>query len=127
MENEENKTKSDLYWDNRKLCSDAACIGVIGPDGRCKECGKAYEGEAFDDSPFTESESESVADEIVEDHEEEYEEAEAYNGDEAETDEEWATRKLCSDAACIGVIGPDGRCKECGKPYKEGSSPKELG
>ncbi len=28
-----------------------------------------------------------------------------------------ASRKLCSDGTCIGVIGPDGRCKECGKPY----------
>jgi hypothetical protein len=40
-----------------------------------------------------------------------------------ETDEgdadpiDFASRKLCSDGSCIGVIGPDGRCKECGKPY----------
>jgi hypothetical protein len=31
--------------DSRKLCSDGTCIGVIGPDGRCKECGKPYTGE----------------------------------------------------------------------------------
>ena len=30
---------------------------------------------------------------------------------------DFARRKLCSDGTCIGVIGPDGRCKECGKPY----------
>ena len=30
---------------------------------------------------------------------------------------DFASRKLCSDGACIGVIGSDGRCKECGKPY----------
>lgn len=39
----------------------------------------------------------------------------------AEGDDEgtvdFASRKLCSDGTCIGVIGPDGRCKECGKPY----------
>ena len=29
----------------RLLCSDGACIGLIGPDGRCKECGKPYTGE----------------------------------------------------------------------------------
>jgi hypothetical protein len=29
-------------WDRRRLCSDENCIGVIGPDGRCKECGKAH-------------------------------------------------------------------------------------
>jgi hypothetical protein len=26
-------------------------------------------------------------------------------------------RVLCSDGTCTGVIGPDGRCKTCGKPY----------
>lgn len=30
---------------------------------------------------------------------------------------EWNQRRLCSDENCIGVIGPDGRCKECGRPY----------
>ena len=30
---------------------------------------------------------------------------------------DFASRKLCSDGTCIGVIGPDGHCKECGKPY----------
>ena len=33
-------------------------------------------------------------------------------------EEEWENRVLCRDESCIGVIGPDGRCKECGKPYK---------
>ena len=32
-------------FDSRKLCSDGTCIGVIGADGRCKECGKPYTGE----------------------------------------------------------------------------------
>lgn len=27
------------------------------------------------------------------------------------------TRVLCSDGTCIGVIGKNGRCKDCGKPY----------
>lgn len=25
-------------------------------------------------------------------------------------------RRACSDGMCIGIIGPDGRCTECGKP-----------
>ena len=37
--------------------------------------------------------------------------------DDAEGPIDLASRKLCSDGTCIGVIGPDGRCKECGKPY----------
>ena len=34
-----------IDFDSRKLCSDGTCIGVIGPDGRCKECGEPYTGE----------------------------------------------------------------------------------
>lgn len=30
-------------------------------------------------------------------------------------DDDWASRRLCPDGNCIGVIGPDGRCKECGR------------
>jgi hypothetical protein len=30
---------------------------------------------------------------------------------------DFSTRVLCSDGACIGVIGEDGKCKVCGKPY----------
>ena len=37
--------------------------------------------------------------------------------DDAEGPIDLASRKLCSDGTCIGIIGPDGRCKECGKPY----------
>ncbi len=28
-------------WDQRQLCSDGGCVGVIGPDGTCKVCGRA--------------------------------------------------------------------------------------
>lgn len=38
-------------------------------------------------------------------------------GDHDEDTIDISRRLLCSDGACIGVIGPDGRCKECGKPY----------
>ena len=26
-------------------------------------------------------------------------------------------RQACSDGMCIGIIGPDGKCTECGKPF----------
>ncbi len=41
------------------------------------------------------------------------------NGDDPVEDDtsQWSRRRLCSDGNCIGVIGADGRCKECGKPY----------
>jgi hypothetical protein len=112
----------DSDWDRRILCSDGNCIGVIGPDGRCKECGKPYEGEL----PERESRnSEASATPPPADEPEEKSGAnEAAPGqtddgpDDSPSDEsDWDRRVLCSDGNCIGVIGPDGRCTECGKPY----------
>ena len=31
----------DPDWDRRKLCSDGACIGIVGPSGKCTTCGKS--------------------------------------------------------------------------------------
>ena len=28
-------------WENRELCPDGACVGLIGSDGKCKVCGRA--------------------------------------------------------------------------------------
>jgi hypothetical protein len=95
-------------WEKRVLCSDESCIGTIGADGRCKECGKPYEGElpaGFD--------SVSVPPVQVQEHEPAERETNTV------TDDEWEKRVLCSDEACIGTIGPDGRCRECGKPLEK--------
>ena len=45
---DEVKSQGDIDWENRTLCSDGNCIGIIGPDGRCKECGKPYDPNATD-------------------------------------------------------------------------------
>jgi hypothetical protein len=116
MENEENKTQADLEWEQRTLCSDEGCIGVIGPDGRCKECGLSYKGgpsENIEQTPADAKFEEVVEDEDVDEDVEDFSE----DGDEKTiTDLEWEQRTLCSDESCIGVIGPNGRCNECGKP-----------
>jgi hypothetical protein len=103
------KTKSqiDIDWENRTLCVDESCIGVIGPDGRCKECGKPYKG--FENR---------TADTVGADAPDEID-VEVEDPIEAEFDTDWENRTLCVDESCIGVIGPDGRCKECGKPYEK--------
>jgi hypothetical protein len=36
-------------------------------------------------------------------------------------------RILCPDGACIGVIGPDGTCKECGTPMDPADGPALAG
>lgn len=113
------KTQSDIEWENRTLCSDESCIGVIGPDGRCKECGKPYDEtqkETDAPTPFVDDVQEDAPGQDVEDLFRE--ESEAAPEEELNIDEEWESRTLCCDESCIGVIGPDKRCKECGKPYE---------
>ena len=114
------KSKSDIEWENRILCSDGNCIGVIGPDKYCKECGKPYEGTL--PSGFSEIESlpaDDTADEsnVSEDKKESDMNASLPEKGNSGSDDEWDNRVLCSDGNCIGVIGPDGNCKECGNPY----------
>ena len=38
------KVEERVDFSERILCGDGNCIGVIGPDGRCKECGRPYSG-----------------------------------------------------------------------------------
>jgi hypothetical protein len=100
----EEKIQSDDDWENRILCRDENCIGVIGPDGRCKECGKPYDEPQTPEVQTAQAESEP-GDDIE-------------RSEKPDKQEDWENRTLCSDESCIGVIGPDGRCKECGKPYQ---------
>ena len=104
LSGEEQNDIDDDDWENRVLCSDESCIGVIGADGRCKECGRPHEqmqnqeikAAPTDDPPADDTPAPPTSD----------------------SDDDWENRTLCSDESCIGVIGPDGRCKECGKPYE---------
>ena len=117
----------DDEWANRQLCSDGNCIGVIGPDGRCKECGKPAEGgpppqprgldETAPEGPSAETDAKEAA-RAAEGPSGENEPADGETAAKtAESDDgDWANRRLCPDGNCIGVIGPDGRCKECGRP-----------
>jgi hypothetical protein len=79
--------EDDLDLESRQLCPDGNCTGLLGEDGRCRECGKSASGE------------EAPADD--------------WRG--ASDDEEFDARQLCPDGNCTGLLGPDGRCKECGK------------
>jgi hypothetical protein len=96
-------------WENRRLCGDGNCIGVIGPDGRCKECGRPAEPGGVFEEPGAEAPS------AVEPAVQPSSPPPAAAAGGAQND--WENRRLCSDGNCIGVIGPDGRCRECGKPY----------
>jgi hypothetical protein len=107
-------------WDHREVCPDGACTGVIGPEGRCKVCGRvspawnnererglvepvlAVDGEAADDQPVLDAPIDA---------------RDAALAPEASTeDHEWSRRVLCSDGACVGVIDATGSCTVCGRP-----------
>ncbi len=98
-------------WERRQLCSDGACVGVIGDDGTCKVCGRAapgYDG-AYRSGPseLIEEPEDKEADEQVH--------ALVDKAEEAVHEVEWTRRELCSNGACTGVIGDDGKCKVCGR------------
>jgi len=114
----EEKTQDDIEWENRVLCSDGNCIGVIGPDGRCKECGRRYEGDLPVDVPGNGMVANAPGSEQA--RPPDTETAAEYQEEKTASfsDEEWENRRLCVDGNCIGVIGPDGKCKECGRPYE---------
>ena len=103
-ENLSGSQEPDLDWENRRLCSDDSCIGVIGADGRCRVCG------LLDTKTPLGSDQSSSRNTVQE------ETLEPISEDQApETDDPgWEDRKLCSDESCIGTIGADGRCSVCG-------------
>ena len=137
---------SDL--ESRRLCPDDTCIGVIGPDGKCKVCG----AESPDGSPPQGGAAETAAPapekkaqaaptpekkaqaapapeqehEVEEEHE--AEEEPTARAPETEGKPESAgfdpdDRVLCPDDMCTGLIGPDGKCKVCGAESPDGPPP----
>jgi hypothetical protein len=96
----------DEDWEKRILCSDESCIGTIGHDGKCGECGKSYEGERPAEHGL--SGEQTVA----------AEEPKPVSSKTDTESDDWDKRVLCSDESCIGTISSDGKCKECGKPGK---------
>jgi hypothetical protein len=108
METQDVTDRIDSEWENRKLCRDGNCIGVIGVDGRCKECGLPYDGELpLKTGPITNAGNEPDTNP----------ESVPQTEPESPLEEDWENRVLCRDGNCIGVIGPDGLCKVCGRPY----------
>lgn len=119
-----------LDLDARVLCSDGACVGVIGHDGRCKLCRTPHPdgppGAARRPADGTQPEATAPVAELVESQPDEVD-ADLPAGQPAEaappsglgTDDplDFSRRVMCSDGTCVGVIGLDGKCRACGKPY----------
>jgi hypothetical protein len=91
----------------RRLCPDGSCIGIIGADGKCTECGARAAGDrdpALEEPPITDTPE--TGDEADLPREERMDDGPVFD----------PKRRLCSDGTCIGVIGGDNRCQLCGKP-----------
>ena len=104
------ETEEHFDPENRWLCPNGACTGLLGPDGKCKACGA--QGEV--PTPYRDAHQPLL-----------------FKGEEplppvapiaatatetaTATGDEWDDRQLCPDGSCTGVIGADGRCKECGR------------
>jgi len=102
---------------HRELCPDGGCIGIIGTDGRCRECG------ALADSALTHPRLRGMRGSTTQDSARSAATPPpAHRSDDdrppsgAETDAFGEDRQLCPDGACIGVLDASGRCSECGQP-----------
>jgi hypothetical protein len=107
--------------ENRLLCSDDNCIGTIGPDGHCKECGTLYAGDEpvppsadnTDPAGDVEEDEHTGNDGVEVSADDSSEKSVSSSNDEAGDPDE---RTCCTDDTCIGIIGTDGKCGTCGKP-----------
>ncbi|MBK6848599.1 MAG: hypothetical protein IPG96_14080 [Proteobacteria bacterium] len=143
-----------MDFERRFLCADGACIGVVGPAGYCRECGKPLapaDVERFGQlcGPLPEplsgqSSREGIGHETKAQlsggivptdapplREDPIHAAPArpgsLDGDGAWNEDgsapELETRELCPDGTCIGVIGSDGRCRDCGATLASAERP----
>lgn len=95
-------------WEQRQLCPDGACVGVIGPDGTCKACGRVAPNWGDErrrgQRASAELEIETAPVETAE-----------VSTPATESPDDFEARQLCPDGACIGVIGASGKCNVCGR------------
>jgi hypothetical protein len=104
--------ESPTEWDERQLCPDGGCVGVIGSDGTCKVCGRVAPG--WGEERQRGLHVPDAAELLVPPEPDAAVEAAAV--ERPAEGGEWDERRLCDDGSCVGVIAADGRCTVCGKP-----------
>ncbi|MCU1280405.1 MAG: hypothetical protein JWM53_3951 [bacterium] len=93
----------EAFDEDRVLCSDGGCLGIV-VDGKCNVCGLASVTSPRDPgSGHPGNTATSGGGDMV---------SEGGHVDEAFDDDE---RQLCPDGACTGLLGPDSKCKVCGR------------
>jgi hypothetical protein len=100
--------ESGFVLEERVLCSDDTCIGLVGADGRCRVCGLVYTGSetipVSDDLPLETNPTGDPPDEPPPE-----------TGGAGIVSAEDDDRICCPDDTCVGIIGKDGKCGTCGK------------
>ena len=100
----------------RRLCPDGACTGVIGDNGKCKECGTSDPGWTGA-TPGAGSAASSCPEPAVDDEAGLDSEADSAGEEEAGAEGSFDPhRRLCSHGECIGVLDSKNHCKVCGRP-----------
>jgi hypothetical protein len=96
---------------DRRLCPDGSCIGLVGPDGRCRTCGRAGDGSAAASAPAWNAgqRDEDAGDDSLS-------AGAADSGAEVGSGTFRPDRRLCDDGSCVGVIGAGDVCSVCGRP-----------
>jgi hypothetical protein len=98
--------ENDFSLEDRILCTDGACVGVIGDNGCCGVCGKVYDGDEVVGGPEKKEEDAAVG---------ETGETPMQSDSEKETTFDPDGRVNCPDDMCVGIMGEDGKCGVCGK------------
>ena len=97
----------DDDWDRRTVCSNGDCVGVVGNNGRCNVCGLEVIAGGASPSPGDVAQMADLAPESTVAAPDPVPEG-------GEHDDPWSRRQLCSNGACLGIIGDTGRCSVCG-------------
>jgi|GEM_PF-1525047 len=98
--------------DARILCPDGACIGLVGTDGRCRECQTLWPELVDAVPPSAENDAKNDSD-AVKNAVNNDSDAFVTTGNDSESFDPEA-RELCPDDTCVGIIGPSGVCGTCG-------------
>jgi hypothetical protein len=111
--------------DKRELCPDGMCVGVIGPDGRCKVCGKQGTGKTATseaDAPSRKEQDVAANAPKESSSSDEWRPLSVPGGAPVEASSksadrpDWERERVpCPDGMCTGIIGRNGRCGTCGK------------
>lgn len=111
-------TDGEFEPEQRALCPDGACLGVLDDAGRCKLCGQQGTPAAVEVDPEAAA-AEAVTADVpavsagLAVGEPDPNAAAATTA--AEPGDDFVDRQLCSDPSCIGVLDTSGCCKECGR------------